>query len=87
MFYYVIYYVVSYSIVVIANAAADARAKRFGVTERRSSDGGGVPVPPSPYLGFPRGSIGWTCFCTGRGDDDERVGGCLSCAIKGGPSG
>lgn len=33
---------------IIVTVAADARANRFGVTERRSSDGGGVPVPPSP---------------------------------------
>jgi len=39
-------YTTSYHSVVVV--AADARAKRFGVTERRSSDGGGVPVPPSP---------------------------------------
>jgi len=46
-------YTTSYRIVYIVVTAADARAKRFGVTERRSSDGGGVPVPPSPNLGFP----------------------------------
>lgn len=62
MVYYGILRASYYSIVVTA-AVAGARAKRFGVTKRRSSvvrwrprRRSGVPVPPSPpcVRGFPR---------------------------------